>query len=146
MCGSSQKNREKGEDRGRRKTHGTNTQMRHPQGRTEWQRGETEIEEQIRFFPLRHGKLKASKPPAAFEKPAQPETRKGMQELEHKMNKLVHAQNEMLSHLESLITGHQMQQRTEVMYQQFMAKLQENASGKWRITKEAKSKFKGRDQ
>ena len=83
---------------------------------------------------------KATEPPGAFEKSAQQETRKGMQQLEQQMNQQAHEQNERLKSLEPLITENQprtenrtdrteeairmrqqVQQRTELMFQQFLA-------------------------
>ena len=83
---------------------------------------------------------KVPKPPDAFEKIAQQETRKEMQILEQTMNQQVLEQNERLKSLGPLITENQkstenkrdqteeatrptqqMQQRTDMMFQQFLA-------------------------
>ena len=91
---------------------------------------------------------KVPKPPTAFEKIAQQETRKEIHVLEQKMNQHVLEQNERLKSLEALITENQEdreqdgsnggshptdatdQQMTGIMFQQFLARAQEETGGK----------------
>ena len=110
---------------------------------------EAEIEEQISLILVRHANRRRTKRESAHSTGCIREDCADMQVLEQKMNQQVLEQNERLKSLELLITEYQkgtenrmdqteeairlkqqVQQRTEMMFQQFLARAQEETSGK----------------